>query len=71
MKKMNETNLPSSCQERSGLRGPLLSFSGKSLAPRVGQTRSAAGLQKAALAGFVYVWVWVSYITRQVGHVFL
>lgn len=50
---------------------PSLTLAGKSLAPRVGQTRSAAGLQKTALAVFVYVWVWVSYITRQIGHIFL
>ena len=68
---MNDTKLPSHCEEISGLRGPRLSFAGRSLAPRGGQTRSAAGLQKAALAGFVYVWVLVSYITMQVGHVFL
>lgn len=51
---------------------PFLSFAGKSLALwQIGPNQASSRFAEAALAGCVYVWVWVSYITTQVGHIFL
>lgn len=50
---------------------PSLEFRRQELGTQSGPNQVSSRFAEAALAGFVYVWVWVSYITTQVGHIFL